>query len=60
MSTETLLLGVDGGATLCRARLQAMSGYMQSVSLLFRMPPTVSSVARNPPLSGHFLISPCR
>jgi glucosamine kinase len=26
MSTETLLLGVDGGATLCRARLQAMSG----------------------------------
>src|SRR4051794_32587882 len=26
MSTETLLLGVDGGATVCRARLQAMSG----------------------------------
>src|SRR3954463_15457004 len=33
MSTETLLLGVDGGATLCRARLQAMSGELLGESM---------------------------
>jgi glucosamine kinase len=33
MSTEPLLLGVDGGATLCRARLQAMSGELLGESM---------------------------
>ncbi|MGZ3352819.1 MAG: BadF/BadG/BcrA/BcrD ATPase family protein, partial [Xanthobacteraceae bacterium] len=33
MSDPTLLLGVDGGATLCRARLQAMSGELLGESI---------------------------
>ena len=33
MNTETLLLGVDGGGTLCRARLQAMSGELLGESM---------------------------